>query len=203
MEEFKIIVLTWPEDVSDESLKITELLDSGAADIVHIRKPDMSVEETRCLIRSIPSRLHNRLRLHNCFTLCSEFNLGGVHLNSRNPECHTDIARRSVSCHTPEEVAKATGYDYITLSPIFNSISKPGYHASAGLIGALSSVGSIPVIALGGVTPERFGLLADAGFAGAALLGYVWQDNSDESGFENKIKTIINAATKARCGINK
>lgn len=69
--------------------------------------------------------------------------------------------------------------DYALLSPIYPSLSKPGYGGAAfpdadALAGALAGA-RCPVLALGGVTPERFAELAALGFAGAALLGCIWQ----------------------------
>ncbi len=65
------------------------------------------------------------------------------------------------------------------LSPVFDSISKPGYGsrfsteelreaAGKGLINA-------KVYALGGVDPSRFAELEALGFGGVALLGAAWQ----------------------------
>lgn len=75
--------------------------------------------------------------------------------------------------------------DYCLLSPIYPSISKPGYgggySGSAAafpdrqqLADALAGA-RYPVLALGGVTPDRFAELAAMGFAGAVLLGSIWQ----------------------------
>lgn len=67
--------------------------------------------------------------------------------------------------------------DYCFLSPIYPSISKPGHAADFDAEELASALAGSrhPVLALGGVTGERFGELADLGFAGAALLGAVWQ----------------------------
>lgn len=72
--------------------------------------------------------------------------------------------------------------DYVFLSPIFPSISKAGYGGTGAAAAfpdadrlASALAGSrYPVLALGGVTPERFPELAELGFAGAALLGGIW-----------------------------
>ena len=73
--------------------------------------------------------------------------------------------------------------DYGLLSPVYPSISKPG-RGGAGAAAAFPDADALasalagarcPVLALGGVTPDRFAELAALGFAGAALLGGVWQ----------------------------
>ena len=95
----------------------------------------------------------------------------------------------STSFHTLEDLGVCRGdVDYCFLSPIYNSTSKgPGYAAAfpdtEQLAAALAGA-RYPVIALGGVTPDRFGELADLGFAGAALLGAVWQAADPLAAFE-------------------
>jgi thiamine-phosphate pyrophosphorylase len=76
------------------------------------------------------------------------------------------------SCHSAEELraAAAGGVDYATLSPIFASVSKPGYGPAGDLI-ALAGAAPIPVLALGGITRETLPRLAGTGFAGIAVLG--------------------------------
>lgn len=72
--------------------------------------------------------------------------------------------------------------DYVFLSPIYSSISKPG-HGGEGAAATFPDADALasalagsryPVLALGGVTPDRFSELAELGFAGAALLGSIW-----------------------------
>lgn len=89
----------------------------------------------------------------------------------------------STSFHALEDLGVCRGeLDYVFLSPIYASISKPG-HGGEGTTAAFPDADALasalagsryPVLALGGVTPERFAELADLGFAGAALLGSIW-----------------------------
>ena len=70
------------------------------------------------------------------------------------------------------ELAKARGADYVTLSPIFATTSKPGYGPSLGLAGlkAASALG-LPIMALGGVTPANAVSVMDADATGVAVMG--------------------------------
>jgi thiamine-phosphate pyrophosphorylase len=76
------------------------------------------------------------------------------------------------SCHDATELAAAvaSGVDYATLSPVFASAGKPGYHPVLGL-DSLARAAPIPVLALGGVTIATASGLAGRGFAGAAVMG--------------------------------
>ncbi|MEM4353774.1 MAG: thiamine phosphate synthase [Candidatus Caldarchaeum sp.] len=82
-----------------------------------------------------------------------------------------------MSTHSLEEALQAerSGADYITLSPIFPSISKPGYSKSLGLEGLMQVVQSvrIPVVALGGVTTGRARQCLSSGARGVAVSGSV------------------------------
>lgn len=171
---FITIVITSPDEVSDEASRISELLSSGKTDFVHIRKPYSSIRDVRNLIENIPHPLRSRLRLHGHFALLDEFSLAGAHLNSRCPDAPYNARSLTRSCHSLSDLHDLDRYEYVTLSPLYDSISKSGYK-SAFDIGTIK--GKLPpgkVIALGGVTPDRFSELKEAGFAGAALLGAVW-----------------------------
>lgn len=170
------IAITPHEPHPHEAAIITAILNAGW-DYVHLRHPDASLRDMRNLIEQIPQRHYRRLKLHGHFDLLCDFNLGGVHLNSRCPTAPAYFCGElSRSCHT---VAEATAYapqcSYVTLSPIFPSISKPGYEAQF----TQSELAALPagkVVALGGVTPSRLAEILALPFAGYAVLGYLWQD---------------------------
>ena len=69
--------------------------------------------------------------------------------------------------------AVAAGADYVTLSPIFPSISKPDYGPVLGLAVLREVTAQLPVLALGGVTAETVSDCLDAGAAGVAVMGAV------------------------------
>lgn len=168
------IAITPPEIRSDEASMITAILDAGW-DYVHLRHPQASARDIKRIIEDIPQKYHLRLRLHGHFGLVYEFNLGGLHLNSRCPEppagYHGPCSR---SCHHVNELLKYPECDYLTLSPIFDSVSKPGYQAAFTATQLRSLPQQVKVIALGGVTPDHLQWLSEQPFAGYAVLGYLW-----------------------------
>ena len=192
--DFTVIVFTPEEPVSNEARRIAQLLESGAADRVHLRHPALSETAIRAILESLPADLLPRITLHSHFELTDRFPVG-IHLNSRNPYPPEDFAGTlSRSCHSLSELAtKADKFDYSTLSPIFNSISKSGYNAAFKLTDAslIQALKDSNVVALGGVTPDRFHELHRAGFAGAAMLGYCWPD--DPTLFANRINETLKA----------
>ncbi|MCC8119176.1 MAG: thiamine phosphate synthase [Bacteroidales bacterium] len=187
-DDFKIVAITPPHQRADEALRIWHMLESGAVDMVHLRHPDASYREMSNLIEAIPQKWHSRLRLHGHFVLLNEFNLAGPHLNRRCPEWNLPVVKGkgawhptvSKSCHKAEELREASQFEYVTLSPIYPSISKPGYRGNFNIEKLADELAGRRVIALGGVTPDKFHELRKAGFAGAALLGYIWYAQDTE-----------------------
>ena len=178
-----IIVITQPYFFQGEAERIVQLLSSGAADIVHIRKPQLdNLDRLERLIQALPSELYNRLVLHDYHQLALKYHLRGVHLNSRHPLPPDGFKGAiSISCHSLAELAEARKkpYAYMSLSPIFDSISKPGYHSAftAQQIAEACQQGLIDhrVMALGGVTFNRINEVLQMGFGGAMILGDAWK----------------------------
>ncbi len=81
------------------------------------------------------------------------------------------------SAHSLEEAIAAaeSGADYVTLSPVYESASKPGYGPALGPAGLGTVAGrlAIPVVALGGVAAGNAGACLAAGAAGVAVMGAV------------------------------
>lgn len=187
----KLIVISKEKVFDGEPLWINALM--GKYDFTfHLRKPGLTERETEEIILQINNNFHNRIVLHDHFPLAAKYQLKGVHLNSRNPEIHLkgeywkhcSISR---SCHSLEEVAANKDCcNYVTLSPVFDSISKAGYNAgfSYQALKDASENGIIDskVVALGGITPSNIASVINLRFGGAAVLGTVWnQANLQEA----------------------
>lgn len=82
------------------------------------------------------------------------------------------------SCHDIGDVraAEADDVSYVTVSPVYASVSKPGYGPALGTDGlaALVTATTIPVYALGGVDrPEMVAACRASGAHGVAVMGAV------------------------------
>ena len=197
--KFLIIAVTVPYFYEGEAEAIARKLRSGEADYVHIRKPQSSAAEMAALLQAIPAELRSRLTLHDHFPLAEEYGAGGLHLNGRNPDLPPCWQRRvSRSCHSLREIKK--GVDYATLSPIFPSISKPGYSGNLDpeeVRRYLADGHPVPVIALGGVTREALPALQAAGFDGAAMLADSWRRRFSPTQFSLQLITNPHSADEA------
>lgn len=202
------VVITLPYFFNEEADAITLMFQSGLQRL-HLRKPESGIEECRQLISNIPSVYHKRIVLHDHYQLAAEFRVGGVHLNSRNPlppESWTGSVSRS--CHTLEEVVEwKEKCDYVTLSPIYDSVSKQGYKSAFSKEQILNaqSQGIIDenVMALGGITKHNVCETLALGFGGVMVLGDAWQTMAADSPIEGAILSIAGSDSSAGAGIQQ
>jgi thiamine-phosphate pyrophosphorylase len=112
--------------------------------------------------------------------------LDGVHLPESG--CYPDKLRPiapnmifGCSVHSPESlhIAEKSGADYLLFGPVFDTPSKRKYGAPQGLkkLGQICQSTTLPVFALGGVTPENGALCMAEGAYGIAGLS-IFQDTS-------------------------
>ncbi len=126
---------------------------------------------------------------------------GGVHLPQRaaDPEpvararaAMGDAALIGISCHSLEEAhaAQALGADYITLSPVFLTESKPGYGPALGTDGLSSMIAALrlPVLALGGIAPDTAAEVRGSGAAGLAVMGLVMRAADPAAAFATLLR---------------
>ncbi len=180
--EFVFIVISPPDILKSETMHLLKMLDAGLQ-YFHIRKPGKSPEEIRKYISGIDSRYHSRLILHQAFELAAEFGVGGLHLNAKNSKAgfrrsfQPGVHRLSASFHSLSQIKSSRRkYNYVFLSPAFDSISKVGY-LGKGLFPIPEWVlkKDMKVIALGGITPERISLVKKSGYSGIGMLGFIWE----------------------------
>lgn len=175
----RIIAITTP-GVDDEDLNLIRGLIRCGIDTIHLRKPDSDIAECRRLLEGLADKERERIIIHDYPELYEEFSLKGIHVN-RNVTCLPDGYNgfRTRSCHTFEEVIRYKDeFDYVFLSPVFDSISKAGYKAGFSMeeLQEASSRGIIDekVVALGGVTFDSIPYLKRLGFGGAAMIGSIY-----------------------------
>ena len=175
----KLIAITKPDFYDGEAAFIKRLFERGF-DIVHLRKPNSDIDSCRNILNELSSEERSRIIVHDYPELYYEFLLKGFHINKnivKYPEGYQGFKTRS--CHSLEEVKLyKNDFDYVFLSPIFDSISKQGYKSAftEEVLRNASREGIIDekVVALGGVTFEKIPYLEELHFGGAAMMGGVF-----------------------------
>lgn len=182
------IVLSSPVDLPGEQETIRALMEHGLKRF-HLRKPGKDKGELEEFLRGIPPRWYRNIVIHAHYSLTGKYNLGGIHLpeQARKAQDVEDVIKAaksrglsvSTSVHDINALSALRKFDYVFLSPVFNSISKKDYAGKIDLeefrrFRAGNRL-AVKVIGLGGINAENFPLLPDAGFDGGAVLGAVWE----------------------------
>ncbi len=197
----KLIILTPPDFFVEEDKILSALFEEGL-DLLHLRKPGTEPVYSERLLTLLPESHLNQIVVHDHFYLKEEFSLRGIHLNSRNPAPPLGYkGHLSKSFHNMDDLkAEKKNFNYVFLSPIFDSISKSDY-TSAFEINALKEAAAKGIIdkkvmALGGITTENIALVKDLGFGGVVILGDLWNRFNIHSTLD--YKELINHFRKLR-----
>jgi thiamine-phosphate pyrophosphorylase len=162
-----------------------------------LREKDLPAAERRRLLTELVAlgrRFGATVTVHDDIDAAIATGAGGVHL----PGGGNPVAARlrlpdgliGVSAHSPAEAAAqlAAKADYVTLSPIFPSPSKPEYGPPLGL-GALREAPG-PVIALAGIDETNAAACLAAGAAGVAVMGEIMRAADPEATVRRLLQAI-------------
>jgi thiamine-phosphate pyrophosphorylase len=157
-----------------------------------LREKDLPAAERLDLLRALVALgdgFGATITAHEDFDAVARAEAGGLHLPGGGDPA---AARRrlpagliGVSAHSPDEAAAQlrAGADYVTLSPIFLTASKPGYGPAVGLdaLAAAARLSSGPVIALGGIDADNVAACLAAGASGIAVMGDIMRSADPET----------------------
>lgn len=160
---------------------------AARVDWIQIREKDLSARELVELMRKAiaAAATTTKILVNDRLDVALAAGAAGVHLGGEStPVAEMVRWRRSghtpsgfligASCHSLAEVlaAEHEGADYIFFGPVFATPSKLQYGSPHGIepLAEICSRASIPVIAIGGITPENAGECLRAGAAGIAAI---------------------------------
>lgn len=126
-----------------------------------------------------------RLLVHGDPAVAREVGADGVHLPEGGPavaaaRAHLGRGLIGVSRHDAAGLRGAIGADYATLSPVWKTPGK-GEPLGVERFAALGRAAPRPIVALGGVTPERAAVCRAAGAAAVAAVRAVWAGDPGEN----------------------
>ena len=201
------ILITLPRILKNEAETLAALCGAGVS-VIHIRKPEASEPEIEELLKTLQAlgADMSRLTIHYNEPLARKYGLGGVHLRIEELLAGAgEGLRRSCSAHGWTEAERAaTDADYVFLSPLFDSISKPGYRSAVDPAEAAERLRRRKgrIVALGGIRPANIARVRRIGFDGAAVLGAAWSADEKAVNTERTLKNyhILNRKWKAAGG---
>jgi thiamine-phosphate diphosphorylase len=177
-------------DGRDEEATCTRLVEIvGAAaragvDLVQVREPDLEARSLSTLVAACVRATEGtaaRVVVNDRIDVALTAGAAGVHLRGNGPPANRVrqiappgfLVGRSVhSAAEGARLAEQGGLDYLIFGTVFPSTSKDPEHAVAGVseLERAARLATIPVLAIGGMTPERAAEAAGAGAAGVAAI---------------------------------
>jgi len=157
-----------------------------------LREKDLPPAEQRALLAKLVALGRDfaaTVTVHDDIVAAIAAGAGGVHLpggsDPKAARARLPGKLIGVSAHSATEAAAliAAGADYVTVSPVFLTDSKPGYGPALGLEGLAEAAARAkgPVIALAGITPDNAAACIKAGAAGIAVMGEVMRSSDPEA----------------------
>jgi thiamine-phosphate pyrophosphorylase len=174
-----IVLISYPDDrIQNEKAVVKELMTAFPLTRFHLRKPTYSQKEFELYLSDFDKETRMRMVVHS-IQLENQFSLLGLHckaheqtLVNQNPQII------SSSFHSKEEALKRQkNFQFFFCSPLFESISKPGYKPTEPWdISNESPEFRNKAIALGGIKLENLETCLQKGFKNIALLGSIWEN---------------------------
>ncbi len=171
-------------DASRARLPLLDLVSQatvGGIDSVYLRDGGRSGDDLPLLVQSIRMRIGDDVALLvNGGLEVARATGSGLHLRERDmtPAAARDALGTEVligrSVHSPDGASTAAGADYVLAGHVYPSASKPGI-PPLGLEGlaTIVAVAPCPVIAIGGISPERVCEVIQTGAQGVAVIGAI------------------------------
>lgn len=155
---------------------------NSSIDLVQVREPDLAAADLAALVselleiaRGSPTRIVVNDRIDVALACGAD----GVHLRHDSVPA-ADVRRITPagfligrSVHGVDDARSAGAVDYLIAGTVFPTIAKPARTTLLGLDGLAEVVQSsgVPVLAIGGVSADRFEGVTGAGAAGVAGIG--------------------------------
>ena len=181
--------------------EIAEAAFAGGCRWFSLREKDLPPAERRALLGALMvlgRRNGATVTVHEDIDAAVAAGADGVHLPSggspKAARSRLPGALIGASAHSAEEASALlrAGADYVTVSPVFLTESKPGYGPALGLDGLARIVtqASGPVIALGGISAETAPLCLAGGAQGVAVMGEVMRAADPRAAVEAILRAI-------------
>ncbi|RJP71122.1 MAG: thiamine phosphate synthase [Candidatus Abyssobacteria bacterium SURF_17] len=194
--------------LSGRILEVAEQVLQGGADIIQFRAKSPSkrqyYEETLLLL-DLARRYHAPFVVNDHLDIALAISADGIHLGQNDLPCraarllvpnHTFLG---ISTHSVEQAVKAAeeGADYIAIGPVFPTSTKENPDPVVGTRGVSEvrkRIGSLPLIAIGGINSGNVAEVIRAGADGVAVASAVALADHPESA----TRALTEEITRAR-----
>ena len=206
-------------DFETRALEVCEVLEAcepvdrgvlGGSLALHLRGPRTTGRRLTGLARILCGHAATSgvtLLVNDRLDVALAVTVAGVHLGSRSVP--PTEARRllganrilGVSVHNPSEAVGAaeSGANYLFLGPLFETPSHPGVAVGgAEFMDRVASRVDVPVVGIGGVTPERAAAVLASGAHGVAAIRGIWDAPSPPDAVQAYLDAMERAIRETR-----
>jgi thiamine-phosphate pyrophosphorylase len=189
LEDFKLYLITDRKLFSAACSLYFAIEDALAAGVraIQLREKDLSIRELFDVaqwMRDLTNEYEAKLIINDRVDIALSVGADGVHLGQQSIPAHAvrkiagDKLVIGISAHGVDEAlaAEQSGADFITLGPVYETLSKLKYGKPIGIekMSKVKSRIAIPVLAIGGIKQERVHELKAAGADGIAMISAIF-----------------------------
>jgi thiamine-phosphate diphosphorylase len=163
-------------------VEIVERARADGVELVQVRERDLDARDLATLVAdlvAVTRGSRTRVLVNDRLDVALIGGADGVHLradsmaiaDARRIAPASFLVGRSI--HSADEARVAVDADYLIAGTVFPTASKPAGHTVLGLDGlaAIVRAASVPVLGIGGITPDRVQAVLSTGAAGYAAIG--------------------------------
>lgn len=173
---------------------------AGNARLIQLREKDISTEQLLQLARTtkeLCDRYDARLVINGECEIAGTLGVG-VHLREAQSVAQARallgedcLVGQSVHSLETARRAKQEGCDYLVFGSVFPTLTHPeGTPAGLEALAQLTDEISIPVLAIGGITPQNTGQCLEKGAHGVAVIRAVWSAPGVKIATQNFLETL-------------
>ena len=168
---------------NEEFLRRLDVALQNGLRLLQVRESHLPAKAMRNFTRQVVTLAHRhgaRVMVNGDAELAGQTGADGVHYTGKQlQDCgaRPDFEWCSASCHNMAELKRAgeLGFDFALLSPVLPTLSHPGAaHLGWERFAEMIAGTTLPVYALGGLTPDDQAIAQRHGAHGIALLRQAW-----------------------------
>lgn len=176
------MIIISPDTITPQHIELIHAIPWSDALLYHLRLPSAAKDDIAHILEDIDKHLYPFIVLHYHKETALKAGIRRIHISTDKKKeisiPDTDLILSVSTHHVDEFNSLDADIAYAFISPVYPSISKEGYQATAEFkihnIQHRSNFNS-KMIALGGITEYNISELKALGYDDVALCGYIWQ----------------------------
>ena len=210
----KLIVVSSAYDIENE-IGLIELMFRKGMDKFHLRKPNYTTKDYETFLDRLHPKFRKHIIIHSRHNMAFRYKLKGINLgrNHKRTKLKTFwkvfkmklINKKLIVTSEFDSLTQFNAsrypYDYVMLSPVYDSISKKGKRSKfnhSRLKKAFKTKRNYEVYAGGGITADRIAHCQELGFDGVAVMGSIWESEDPIASFEECLNVCNKLASDGK-----